>query len=98
MMPRVSTEGGLGQESTRTRILNSAWVCLQKSTVNAASSPPCDAADTSPVFGSINNAFAYGITEGWSWQIPLLAVGALVAIAALLAPTRRLTRARPAPA
>jgi len=46
---------------------------------------------------SINNAFAYGVTEGWTWQIPLLAVGALAAIAALLLPLRRLNTVWPAP-
>lgn len=47
---------------------------------------------------SINNAIAFGVTEGWSWQIPLVAIGALVAITAVLAPTRRLGRAWPATA
>ena len=40
---------------------------------------------------SINNAIAYGATESWSWQIPLLVVGALALITAVLAPARRLS-------
>jgi uncharacterized protein len=47
---------------------------------------------------SINNSLAFGVTEGWSWQIPLLAVGALAAISALSVPARRLAAAWPAPA
>ncbi|HEY3021035.1 MAG TPA: CPBP family intramembrane glutamic endopeptidase [Solirubrobacteraceae bacterium] len=47
---------------------------------------------------SINNAIAYGATESWSWQIPLLVVGALALITALLAPARRLAGPWPRPA
>jgi membrane protease YdiL (CAAX protease family) len=39
---------------------------------------------------SINNALAFGVTEGWSWQIPLLAVGALSVITLILLQVRRL--------
>jgi hypothetical protein len=39
---------------------------------------------------SVNNAFAFGVTEGWSWQIPLLAVGALAVITLILVQARRL--------
>jgi membrane protease YdiL (CAAX protease family) len=46
---------------------------------------------------SINNAVAFGVTEGWTWQIPLLAAGALGVISVLLLPVRR-TPAWPVPA
>jgi uncharacterized protein len=46
---------------------------------------------------SINNAIAFGVAEGLSWQIPLIALGALAAIAALLLPLRRLNTVWPAP-
>jgi uncharacterized protein len=39
---------------------------------------------------SVNNALAFGVTQGWSWQIPLLAAGALAVIALILLQVRRL--------
>jgi uncharacterized protein len=47
---------------------------------------------------SINNALAFGVTEGWTWQIPLLAAGALGVIGLVLLQVRRLPAWPAAPA
>jgi len=39
---------------------------------------------------AVNNAIAFGATEGWSWQIPVLVVGALAVIAGILLAVQRL--------
>jgi membrane protease YdiL (CAAX protease family) len=39
---------------------------------------------------AINNAVAFGVTEGWGWQIPVTVVGALAVITAILLPIHRL--------
>jgi membrane protease YdiL (CAAX protease family) len=38
---------------------------------------------------SLNNSFAFGVIEGWGWQIPVLIVGALAAIWLLAVIARR---------
>jgi membrane protease YdiL (CAAX protease family) len=53
---------------------------------------PCIALHT------VNNAIAFGATEGWSWQIPLLVVGALGVVATILLAVHRLARPAAAPA
>jgi hypothetical protein len=35
---------------------------------------------------AINNAAALGSSKGWGWQIPLLMLGALTVIAAIIGP------------
>ena len=44
---------------------------------------PCIAAH------SLNNSFAFGQLEGWGWQVPMLMVGALLAIGLLALLLRR---------
>ena len=41
---------------------------------------------------AINNAIAFGATEGWSWQIALLVPGALACVAAIVLGAQRLVR------
>jgi membrane protease YdiL (CAAX protease family) len=48
------------------------------------------------VLHCINNAIALGGAEHWSWQIPLVAAGALAAIAAVLAIVQRVAGPEPA--
>jgi membrane protease YdiL (CAAX protease family) len=38
---------------------------------------------------SLNNALAFGVSQNWGWEVPLLMAGALAAIAAILAPILR---------
>src|SRR3954447_22864257 len=38
---------------------------------------------------AINNSIAFGVTEDWSWQIPVLVVAALAAVAGILLPAVR---------
>ena len=45
------------------------------------------------VLHALNNSIAFGITEHWGWQIPVLAISSLAAIALLL---RTVVRASPA--
>lgn len=47
---------------------------------------------------AINNCFALGGTLDWNWQIPLLVLGSLSAIAAILVPISRIGRHAAAPA
>jgi membrane protease YdiL (CAAX protease family) len=37
---------------------------------------------------ALNNALAFGVSQGWGWEIPLLMIGANLVIAALLWPLR----------
>jgi uncharacterized protein len=37
----------------------------------------------------LNNSLAFGVTQGWTWQIPLVMVGSLLVIAAVLTPIVR---------
>jgi membrane protease YdiL (CAAX protease family) len=41
------------------------------------------------VLHALNNSLALGVSQGWSWQIPLLMLGANAAIAAVLVPLGR---------
>ena len=41
---------------------------------------------------AINNAIAFGATEDWGWQIPVLVVGALACVAGILLGAQRLLR------
>ena len=43
---------------------------------------------------ALNNSIAFGATEDWTWQIPLLAAGALAAEAAILLGIRRVASRR----
>jgi membrane protease YdiL (CAAX protease family) len=43
---------------------------------------------------ALNNTLAVGQTEHWSWQIPLLIIGALATIALALMSVARLSRAQ----
>ena len=47
---------------------------------------------------ALNNAIAFGATEDWTWQIPVLVVGALGCVGAILWSAQRLLRASPAAA
>lgn len=47
---------------------------------------------------ALNNSIAFGLLEGWSWQIPLVLLGAYAAIAALTGPLGIGTPAAPEPA
>jgi CAAX protease family protein len=47
---------------------------------------------------AINNSVAFGVSQHWSWQLPLVALGALSLIALVLAPFARRGRAAPAAA
>jgi uncharacterized protein len=38
---------------------------------------------------ALNNSLAFGVTQGWTWQIPLVMVGALLALAAIVTPIVR---------
>jgi len=40
---------------------------------------------------SLNNSLAFGVTQGWTWQIPVIMVAALVILAAILTPIVRRT-------
>jgi len=44
---------------------------------------------------ALNNSLAFGVTQGWSWQVPLLMVGSNAVIFALLLPIVRRDRSRP---
>jgi len=48
------------------------------------------------VLHALNNSLAFGVTQDWDWQIPVVMVGANVVIAALLASFAR-REPRPAP-
>jgi uncharacterized protein len=47
------------------------------------------------VLHAINNSVAFGVSQHWSWQIPLVAAGALATIALVLAPIVRRARGGP---
>jgi membrane protease YdiL (CAAX protease family) len=47
---------------------------------------------------AVNNAIAFGATENWGWQIPVLVVGALACIAAILVAVQRVFGPAPAAA
>ena len=40
---------------------------------------------------ALNNSLAFGVTQGWTWQIPAIMVGSLVLLAAILTPVVRRT-------
>ena len=40
---------------------------------------------------ALNNSLAFGVTQGWTWQIPAIMVGSLVLLAAILTPIVRRT-------
>jgi membrane protease YdiL (CAAX protease family) len=40
---------------------------------------------------SLNNSLAFGVTQGWTWQVPLLMVTSLAILAAILTPIVRRT-------
>jgi uncharacterized protein len=40
---------------------------------------------------ALNNTLAFGVTQGWTWQIPAIMVGSLVLLAAILTPVVRRT-------
>jgi membrane protease YdiL (CAAX protease family) len=40
---------------------------------------------------ALNNSLAFGVTQGWTWEIPVTMVGALAVIALLVAPVIRRT-------
>ena len=44
---------------------------------------------------AINNSIAYGASQHWSWQIPLVVIGALCVCAVVLAPIVVRAQARP---
>jgi membrane protease YdiL (CAAX protease family) len=43
---------------------------------------------------ALNNSVAFGVTEHWGWQIPVVAISSLAAIVVLLRPVARLTAAQ----
>jgi membrane protease YdiL (CAAX protease family) len=47
---------------------------------------------------SLNNSLAFGVSQHWDWQIPVLMVAALAVIGAAVLPLGGLRRAAPAPA
>lgn len=48
---------------------------------------------------ALNNSLAFGVSQDWGWQVPLVMLGANVVIAAVLLPfAQRRDRAAPAPA
>lgn len=48
---------------------------------------------------ALNNSLAFGVSQGWDWQVPLVMLGANAVIAAVLLPFgERGPRSRPAPA
>jgi membrane protease YdiL (CAAX protease family) len=47
---------------------------------------------------SLNNSLAFAVSQHWGWQIPVLMVAALAAIAAVVLPLGGVRRAGPAPA
>jgi uncharacterized protein len=44
---------------------------------------------------ALNNSLAFGVSQGWSWQVPLLMLGANLAIGAIVLPLGRGGPARP---
>jgi membrane protease YdiL (CAAX protease family) len=41
------------------------------------------------ILHSLNNCLAFGVSQHWDWQIPVVMVGALTLVAAILSPLRR---------
>lgn len=49
------------------------------------------------VLHALNNSLAFGVSQGWSWQIPLVMLGANAVVAAILLPLGERRRPPPAP-
>ena len=47
---------------------------------------------------ALNNSLALGVTQGWDWQVPLLMIGSIAVVAAIVLPMVRAGRAAPAAA
>jgi membrane protease YdiL (CAAX protease family) len=50
------------------------------------------------VLHSLNNSLAFGVSQHWGWQIPVLMLGANALIAAVILPLGGVRRGQPAPA